>query len=635
MSLKMIVSDRRFWPLFWTQFFGALNDNFLKNALVVLVTFKGITLAGLDAPSVVALASALFILPFFLFSPIAGQLADKFEKSRLVRITKYWEVAIMAVAGAGLLTQNFTILLSVLFLAGVQAALFGPVKYAMLPDLVSPDELVEANAYVEMGTFLAILLGTIGGGLVVALPGGEYWLTGILIGLSILGLLTSFNVKEAPVACPDLKIQLNPFPGIAATVAILRESKAVFNSVLAISWFWFFGAAILSVLPLYCKDYLGANEHVVTSFLAMFTLGIGLGSILCEKLSYRRVELGLVPIGSIGMTVFLVDLFQTPGTWAPDPSRLLTLQEFVAAPGGIRLLADFFFMSVFGGLFILPLYTLIQQRSSQESRSRVIAGNNIINAGFMVVSSLCVIAFEKMHMSYPQIFLILAGMNLVVSFYVYSVIPEFTLRFWSWIVAHLLYRVDCINEDKIPKDGPALLICNHVTFVDWLIISAGCKRPVRFVMYHKFFSIPFASWLMRQAKVIPICGAKENPALLAAAYDQISTELSHGEVVCIFPEGKITRTGELDQFRTGVERIVQRNPVTVVPMALNGLWETFFSFGRGPAMMKVPKHWMSRIQLVVGDPIAPENVRVDSLRAAVLQIMETTETKEHHESKAV
>lgn len=626
MSLKMVVKDKRFWPLFWTQFLGALNDNFLKNALVVLVTFKGITLAGLDSGSIVALAGGLFILPFFLFSPLAGQLADKYEKSRLVRATKYWEVAIMVVASFGLISGNYILLLAVLFMAGLQAALFGPVKYSMLPDLVRADELVEVNAYVELGTFLAILLGTIGGGVVVSLPGGEYWLCGILMMLAIAGVITAVNVRPVKIACPDLQVRANPFPGIRDSIALLREKPAVWNSVLGISWFWFFGAAILSILPVYCKDYLGAGEHVVTFFLAMFTLGIGLGSVLCEKLSFHRVELGLVPIGSIGMTVFLVDLFRARPDWGVDPAHVLTASEFLATSIGPRLLVDFFLMSVFGGLFILPLYTLIQQRSEPESRSRVIAANNIVNAIFMVVASVCVIFFHKMHLTYPQIFLILTLANLVVAFYIYSIVPEFTLRFWSWIVSRALYRIRFSGEANIPTEGPALLICNHVSFVDWLIISGCCKRPVRFIMYYKFFQIPLVNRIMKQAKVIPICGAKEDPELLQNAYDRISEELAAGELVCIFPEGKITRDGNLDGFRNGVEKILKRNPVPVVPMVLKGLWGTWFSFSHGTALFKMPRNWLKRIDLVAGAPIAPgtEATRAATLNQTVQKMLEET-----------
>jgi hypothetical protein len=617
MSLKLITKDKRFWPLFWTQFFGALNDNVLKNALVVLVTYQGITLFGLDSGSLVALASGLFILPFFLFSPIAGQLSDKFEKSMLVKATKIFELFIMLVATTGFYTQNYSLLLTTLFMAGLQATLFGPVKYSMLPDLVKENELVEANAYIELGTFLAILIGTIAGGFLIAMPGGIPWLLGTLLALSAIGIWTSFQVQTVRIACPDLKLQFNPFPTIGSTIGLLKQSKAIFNSVLGISWFWFFGAAVLSVLPTYCKDFLGAGEHVVTAFLAMFTFGIGLGSLLCERLSFKRVEIGLVPLGSIGMTIFILDLFFAHPSWAINHDHLLSLEEFLNDSTGWRLLIDFFMMSIFGGLFILPLYTLIQDRSQPETRSRVIAGNNIMNSIFMVVSSVLIMAAHAAHMTYPQIFLVLGVVNLVVACYIYSIVPEFTLRFLSWILARMMYRIEAKGEQNIPKDGPVILVCNHVSFADWLIISALCRRPVRFIMYYKFFDIPVLKYLMKQAKVIPICGVKEDPKLLEAAMNKVSEELSAGEVVCIFPEGEITRDGVINPFKTGIERILARNPVPVVPMALNGLWGKFFSFGGGKALRKLPRHWLSKVELIIDQPVDPKDATAQFLNAKV------------------
>jgi 1-acyl-sn-glycerol-3-phosphate acyltransferase len=617
MSVKMILNDKRFWPLFWTQFLGALNDNFLKNALIVLVTFKGVELAGMGSGSLVALASGLFILPFFLFSPIAGIMADKFEKSKLVLATKIWEVAIMVVAGIGFYTHSYSLLLFVLFLAGIQAALFGPVKYSLLPDLVTREELVEANAYVELGTFLAILIGTIAGGIVVSLPGGDFYLICGLMVLSILGLISSYYVQAGKPAAPELKLEFNPFPLVATSIRLLKKNKAIFNSVLAISWFWFFGAAILSVLPVYCKEYLGVGEHVVTSFLACFTIGIGLGSVICEKLSFKRVEIGLVPIGSIGMTIFILDLFFARPSWTADPNQLLSLSQFLNTDVGPRLLFDFLMMSVFGGFFMLPLYTFIQDRSEPESRSRVIAGNNVMNAIFMVASSIMIILFQSLKLSYPQMFLILAVMNFSVAVYIYFKIPEFTLRFLSWVLARTLYRLRIRGEINVPEKGPAVLVCNHVSFVDWLILSAMIKRPVRFVMYYKFLEIPFLKYLCKQAKVIPIAGAKEDPKLLAEAFDKIAATLEDNEIVCIFPEGQISRTGELNEFKTGIEKIIARNPVPVVPMALIGMAETFFGYSGGKALFRAPKHWMKKISLVIDVPIPASRVSAVGLQEKV------------------
>jgi 1-acyl-sn-glycerol-3-phosphate acyltransferase len=474
-----------------------------------------------------------------------------------------------------------------------------------------------------MGTFLAILLGTIGGGVLISLPGGQWWLAAVTLALAGMGILTAYRVPKTKAACPELMISVNPIPSLIESMKLLRETKAVFNSVLGISWLWFFGAAVLSTLPTYCKDFLGAGEQVVTCFLATFTIGTAIGSFLCEKLSFKRVEIGLVPIGSLGMTIFLVDLFFARPEWLVDKTHLLTMSEFVAQPGSTRLLFDFFMMSLFGGLFVLPLYTLIQERSHPESRSRVIAGNNIVNALFMVVSSVVVMLFHAMNFSYPQIFLALGIMNLAVAFYIYSIVPEFTLRFIAWIIARTLYRIRSVGEDNIPKQGPVVLVCNHVSFADWLVILALVRRPVRFVMYYKFFEIPLLRYLMKQAKVIPIAGAKEDPKIMEEAFNQVARELEDGEIICIFPEGKVTRDGEMAVFRPGIEKILQRNAVPVVPMALKGLWGSFFGYGGGKAFRKAPRRWLSPVELTISEPIPADKANAQMLHDKVKTLVDS------------
>lgn len=617
MSLKMAATDRRFAPLFWTQFLGALNDNVFKNALVLMVTFREITVWGLDKNAVVALAGALFILPYFLFSHVAGQIADKMEKSRLVRITKYWEVLIMLVAAAGFHLHQFGMLLVVLFMAGVQAAFFGPVKYSVLPELVEPKKLVEANALVESGTFLAILIGTIAGGALASLP--EVWITVSLLAIAALGVFSAWAVPRVPGGDPDLRLRYNPLPNFLELNRILGRSRAVYNSVLGISWFWFFGAALLSILPVYCKDMLGVDGHVVTLFLAMFTVGIAVGSILCEKLSFGRVELGLVPLGSLGMSLFAADLYFARPEWTPGAIPM-GVTQFLATAAGPRLLADFFLMCLSGGFFILPLYTLIQERSRPAERSRVIAANNIANAIFIVASSAVVILFHRLGFDYPRMFLALAVLNFFAAIYIYSLVPEFTLRFLSWVAARLIYRIRLTGADSIPREGAVLLVCNHVTYIDWLIINAMVRRPVRFVMHYKFWGVPVVQRLMTQAGVIPIAGRRENPEVLEAAFARISAALTAGEVVCIFPEGHITRDGAMAAFRPGVERALAANPVPVVPMALRGLWGTWFSFGGGRALRKRPRHWMSRVELVVGAPVAAADATAAVLEQRVREM---------------
>lgn len=617
MSQLGLFRGRRFWALFATQFLGALNDNVFKNALVILVTYKALSIGGLSPENLVVVSGAVFMLPFFLFSATAGQLADKYPKPRVVRWIKAAEIAIMLIGAYGFLTESLGILLLALLMMGMHSTFFGPVKYSILPQLLTEDELVGGNALVETGTFLAILLGTILGGALAGMGAtGLSWVSVLVVLIAAAGLLTSLFIPALPPANSTLTVQWNPIPPSLETYAITRKNRAVFLSILGASWFWFFGAAVLSLLPIYTRNLLHGDEHVVTLFLALFCVGTGLGSLLCERLSGHKLELGLVPFGSIGMTVFAFDLFLV-GAPAEAPTQLFGIADFLRQSGAWRICADLLLLTTFSGFFIVPLYTLMQQRSDPAYRSRVIAGNNIVGALFMVVSSLMLLALRAADVTIPQIFLVLAVLNALVAGYIYKLLPEFLFRFLCWILANVLYRLKTFGRDHIPHEGPALLVCNHVTFIDWMIIASACKRPARFVMYHGFFKIPLIGWFFRDAKVIPIAPAKENPETLESAYDQIARELADGEIVCIFPEGMVTKDGNMNPFRPGVEKILRRTPVPVVPMALCGMWGSFFSRKYGRAMSRPFRRVWSRVTLVIGAPLSPDEATAAELMRRV------------------
>lgn len=408
MQWNFVTSNKRFAPFFWTQFGGAFNDNFFKNALVVLVAFRGVQLLGLDSASLVAVASGLFICPFFLFSPIAGQICDKYEKSQIIRGTKLWEVVIMLFAAIGFLLQSYEVLLGILFLMGMQSAFFGPVKYSVIPELVKDSQLVTANAFIELGTFLSILLGTIAGGGVTALPQADLFIALGLVVFALFGYYSARQVPEVGVGASDLTINWNPLPEYASLWRILYQNKSLLTAVLAISWFWFYGAGVLSVLPIYVKEFLQGDETVVTLFLSMFTLGVGVGSMLCERFSGERAELGLVPVGGFGLSLFIVDLYVVGNPWE---SASVTLTNFVEQGVGWRMMFDFFMMSIFGGIFIVPLYTLLQERSKVKTRSRVIAAMNVMSALFMVGASLILLVFYHWSLQPHEIFLVFSLMN--------------------------------------------------------------------------------------------------------------------------------------------------------------------------------------------------------------------------------
>lgn len=611
-----LLGTRRFGPFFWTQTLGAFNDNVFKNALVILVSFG---IAGLSQDQInlyVNLAAGLFILPFFLFSATAGQLAEKHEKSRLIRWIKLAEIGIMLLGVVGLYLGHVPFLLAVLFLMGAQAAVFGPVKYSILPQALHPSELITGNAWVEAATFLAILLGTMLGGWLIAQSFGLAGVSAVVVAVAILGYLAARAIPDAPAAAPALKINWNAFSETGRNIAFLRGNRTVFLSVLGISWFWFYGATFLAQLPNWTKLNLGGNEEVVTVLLTVFSLGIGLGSLLCERLSGHKVEIGLVPLGSIGLSLFGIDLyFAAPGTAAATG---LGAAAWLAQPGSVRLLIDLTLIGVSGGLFIVPLYALIQTRSEASHRSRIIAGNNILNAAFMVTSAILAIVLLKAGLNIPQLFLAAAILNAGVAVFIYSLVPEFLMRFMAWMLIRVLYRIRVSGLENIPEEGPAIVVCNHVSFVDALIVGGSVRRPLRFVMYHKIFKVPVMNFMFRTARAIPIAPFKEDPVMLERAYEEIDRALKNGEIIGLFPEGGLTPDGDIQPFKPGIEKILARTPVPVVPLAVRGLWGSMWSrLDTRMRRARLPRRFRAEIELVGDAPIAPDGLTAAALEAKV------------------
>ena len=611
-----LLKEKRFAPFFWTQFLGAFNDNVYKNALIILGAFHAAQMTTLDATTLANLASGLFILPFFLFSATCGQIADKYEKSRLIRFVKLFEIAIMVVGSIGFIKQSLTMLLLGLFMLGTHSTLFGPVKYAILPQHLRDDELVGGNGLVEMGTFVAILLGTILGSVLIAREGsGPLITSAAIVGIALAGYLASRGIPCSPAPSPELKINWNPFSETWRNLQFARGTRAVFLSILGNSWFWFFGATILTQLPHYSRDVLHGNEQVYTLLLTLFSVGIGTGSLLCEKLSSGKVEIGLVPFGSMGMTLFGALLcYSTPAPVTGDPLGAL---EFLSRHENWALMFNLVMLGVFGGFYIVPLYALIQTRSAPSHRSRIIAANNILNALFVVLSAgFSILLLGKFNLTVAQLFLITAILNALVAIYIFTLVPEFLMRFIVWIWVHTFYRLKKINLDSIPGEGPAILVCNHVSFVDALVIFAACPRPVRFVMDHGIFKIPLLSFIFRTARAIPIASRKEDPAITERAFEEVDQALAQGDIVCIFPEGKITATGDINPFRPGITRILERRPVPVIPLAVRGLWGSFFSRKSGTAM-RIPRGILSRIELAAGPAVVPRDATPEKLQAIV------------------
>ena len=616
MSQFALLGKRRFAPFFWTQALAAFNDNAFRNALVMLVAYQ-MGLSDHVASLYTNLAPALFIIPFFLFSATAGQLAEKFEKTRIIRWVKLFEIAAMVIAAVGFYTHHLALLLVVLFMMGMHSTMFGPIKYAILPQALKPAELVGGNGLVEMGTQLAMLIGMIAGSELMRVAGlGPMLASATTITVALVGYVVSRSIPLAPATAPELKFNPNPLSETGRVLAITRSDRAVWNAVLGISWFWFFGTVLIAQLPIYARSTLGGDGSVYTLVLTLFSIGSGVGALLCEKMSGKRVEIGLVPLGAFGLTAFGVDLYFARHGIAP--LRGLNWLAFLHGAGSWRIVLDLTAIGVFAGFYVVPLFAFVQSRAPREKLSRIIAGNNIMNAVLIVAAAGFGLALGALGLDAAQIFLVAALLNVLVAAYIFTLVPEFMMRFMTWVLVNTLYRVRVDGAEHVPEEGAVLLVCNHVSFMDSLLLMANLRRPVRFVMYYKIFNLPWLRFIFRTARTIPIAGQREHPQLLQQAYDTIDEALAAGEVVCVFPEGALTRDGEISTFRPGVEKILQRRPVPVVPMALRGLWGSVWS--RRDSMLhraRLPRRFRARVELLIDVPLDPSQVTAASLETRV------------------
>ncbi|OEF04004.1 MFS transporter [Vibrio genomosp. F10] len=611
-----LLTKKRFLPYFVTQFFGAFNDNVFKNTLLLLVAFAAVGSLPFSSNLFINLAAGLFILPFFLFSSTAGVLADKYEKSQLIRITKLFEIGIMCLGAVGFITESYFILLVLLFLMGTQSAFFGPVKYALLPQHLKSDELVSGNALVETGTFLAILLGTLAAGVIASTDHAKYIAALCVIASAIIGYLSSRKIPEAPASAPELEFKWQPIKQTRTTLAIAKSDRVIFQSIMAISWFWFLGATYLTQFPNFTKLHLNGQESAVSLLLALFSVGIALGSLACDKLSNHRIEIGIVPLGSLGISLFGYLMV------AAIPEVLPEFTSFIDFIGYKPLWPVFTYLLLLGasgGVFIVPLYALLQLRAQPKQRAQVIAALNIYNSLLMVGSAILGIVFlSVLEFSIPQLFGLLAVLNLLVAVYLCIQVPVFVVRFLVWILTHTMYRVKHTNVQHLPKQGGALIVCNHVSYMDALLLSAVCPRLIHFVMEEDYANFRPIKGFLKRAGVIPISANRKSS--LRQAFQEVEKSLSEGHIVCIFPEGRLTSDGEVGEFMRGMDIILKRSPVPVIPVALKGLWGSYFSRFKGRACKGLPRRCWSKIEIEVGEPVASSSATTQLMREKVSQL---------------
>ena len=581
-----LLKEKRFGPFFLTQFFGAFNDNVFKNALIILIAFQSSYSGSSNSNYIINLAALLFILPFFLFSATAGQIADCFVKADLIRKIKLCEIGIMLFAAAGFYLNNIPLLLLSLFLMGTQSSFFGPIKYSIIPEHLEQKELIGGNALVESGTFMAVLLGTMLGGVLMGITSDSRVLVSYtVIVLAGLGYLSSLRIPSTPAVAPLLKIRWNPFVETFRNLISLRQHRPVFFAILGISWFWFLGATYITQLPNFTRLVLSANAQVVTFFLALLCVGIGVGSLLCERLSGRSIELGLVPVGSIGLTLFGADIFFA--TAINVSNELMGLQEFIQIKSNWRLCIDIFLTGLFGGIYIVPLYAMVQVRTSPQRRARVIAGNNILNAIAMIGASIYAILLLNAGLSIPQLFLTAALLNAVIALFIYLSVPEFLIRFVIWTLMSMVYWVKKINLENIPQQGPVIMIFNHTSPINTLILSGCLKRPTHFITRHENLNSPSLDFLLKAANLSPHVPGKQDPAMLKDRHLQIASELHQGKAIGIFLEGYLSPEDQAKSLWQDIEQILAQAPAAVVPVALGIRWPAIEIVAGKPVRMEL------------------------------------------------
>ena len=577
-----LLGVRRFLPLFATQALGAFNDNVFKNALVILITYSLADRVGIDGKTFITVAAGLFIAPFFLFSATAGQLADKFDKARLIRIIKLCEIGLMGLAAIGFYIENVYWLFAVLFLMATQSTFFGPLKYSILPQHLEEDELVGGNALIETATFLAILLGTLFGGTLILSDAGSAVISGALIGLAALGYVTSFWIPSAAPPSPDLKVNPNP---LTETIAIIRHAagrRDVFLSILGISWFWFVGLVFLTQFPNYAKETLNADEYVANLFIATFSVGIGIGSLLCNKLLKGEISAKYVPLAAIAITLFSIDLVIASNNAASGAGALVGISEFIGQPANWRLLGDMALIAMCGGLYAVPLFAIVQSRSDAEHRSRTIASNNVINALFMVTATVAMVVMIRFGFSIPDIFLAVAIANAGVAVYICKLLPDETIKSIGRMLFRLLHRVEVKGWENYKAAGDrVVIVANHTSLLDAPVLGSFLPDTPVFGINTQVAD----KWWVKPAylmfDLLPL--DPTNPMAIRALVQRVK----EGGKCVIFPEGRLTMTGGLMKVYEGPGAIADMADATLLPIRIDGAQYSFFSRLRGVLRLRL------------------------------------------------
>jgi acyl-[acyl-carrier-protein]-phospholipid O-acyltransferase/long-chain-fatty-acid--[acyl-carrier-protein] ligase len=596
-----LLLKRRFLPLFITQFLGAFNDNLYKNALVVLITYFLASKLSVDPQILVTFTGCLLILPMFLFSATAGSIADKFEKSNLIRIIKVAEIILMLLGGIGFILQNVTLLMIVLFLLGAQLTFFGPIKYSILPTHLQDDELVAGNGLIESGTFLAILLGNILGVIFITMPNGLVMISTAIVSMAVLGFVSSWFIPKAEAAAPNLKLSFNFVKETWEIVKFTSKTRSIFLCILGISWFWLIGFVFLAEFPNYAKDFMHANEDVFVLFLAIFSVGIGVGSSLCNRLLKGQIEATYVPLAALAISIFTFDLYFATllENHSAPSAALITLREFLNAPNHWRIMLDMLLIATSAGIYIVPLYAIMQHEAQSSHKARVIASNNIMNALFMTVAAIATMIMLKLKLTIPQIFLTIGVFNLMVVIQTCRLLPGALVKSILRLILEMVYRVEIIGLENYHKAGNRIVIApNHTSFLDGLLLAAFLPDKLSFAMYAGYAN---KWWVKPVTLFVEIFGLEPtNPYILKSIIKYVKEDRK----LVIFPEGRITVTGALMKIYEGPGLIADKADALVLPILIDGAQYSPFSRLRGLVRLR----WFPKITLTIFEP---QQLKVD------------------------
>jgi acyl-[acyl-carrier-protein]-phospholipid O-acyltransferase / long-chain-fatty-acid--[acyl-carrier-protein] ligase len=586
------LKQRGLQPFLWTQFLGAFNDNLFKIVVSMLAVHA---VAAGRAGRELSIVSAVFILPFLLFSGYAGQLADVYSKRTVLVVSKSLEIVAATLGLVAFTFGHLQLTYAVLFLIALQATFFSPAKYGILPEMLPDRELSRANGVLEMSTFVAIVLGTAVGGYLFEAWRAHLWLVGLLVVMvAAVGTVTSFWIPQVAAAAPDQRVDRNPWGEIWTGIATLRRDRVLWLTAVGISYFWFLGSLLQLLVILFGTNVMALSDTWVGVLTAFAAIGIGVGSLAAGRLSGDKVELGLAPIGAIGMGVFAIALAASG-------------RSFTLAAINLTL------VGFFGGFLAVPLNALLQQRAGGAEKGRLMATNNFLNmVAIMIASGVLSLLSDTMRLAPDRILLVFGALTLLSSVYVLSVVPEFLVRFTLWLFTHTVYRIRIVGQEHVPFRGPALLVCNHLSHVDGALVGACVQRFIRFLVYKPFYDHWLLHPLLKLMKVIPIATGREAPAALERA----RRELEQGHVVCIFAEGSISRTGNLLPFKRGMERIVDGLAVPIVPVYLDRVWGSIFSFKGGRFFWKWPVRIPYPVTVAFGRPL-PSTATAAEVRLAI------------------